>query len=66
MFSKNYYFNWIAGRVYLKNLKHIHFNFGRGFCDSSSMVFPEAPASSGKKSTCCIVLLFVWAKKNAS
>ena len=25
------------------------FNFGRGFCDSFSMLFPEAPAFSGKK-----------------
>ena len=42
--------HWIAGRanVLFKSLKYILFNFGRGFCDSFSMFFPEVPAFCGK------------------
>ena len=31
------------------HIKYIHFNFGRGFCGSFSMLFPKAPTSCGKK-----------------
>ena len=51
MFAKSYHFYWIAGRVNIlcKYLTLRIFNFGRGFCDSSSVLLPEAPASCDKK-----------------
>ena len=68
MFAKNYHLNWIVPRANIlsKYIIHIFFNFGRAFCGSSTMLFPNAPTSCCKKilnNFCCIVLLYLWAQK---
>ena len=51
MFPKSYHTNGLQAKqilsVKIQN-KYI-FDLGRGFCDSFSMLFPEAPDSCGKK-----------------
>ena len=51
MFAKNYHLHWITGKVNIlcKNLIYVFLNFGRDFCSFFTMLFPEAPASCGKK-----------------
>ena len=50
MFVKNYHLHWIVDRAnVLSKYLICFFNFGRGFCISFSMLFPEAPASCDKK-----------------
>ena len=38
-----------AAQIFSINIWNIFFSFGRGFCGSFSMLFPEAPASCDKK-----------------
>ena len=44
------------------------FNFGYGFCDSFSMLFPEAPASCGKTlwNNFCSILLLLSVMRNCT
>ena len=53
MFAKNYHLHWIVGRpdILSKNIIHILFNFGRGFCVYFLMLFPKAPVSCSEKKT---------------
>ena len=68
MFPKSYHTNGLQAKQILsvKNQNKYIFDLGRGFCDSFSMLFPEAPDSCGKKNWndfCCIVLPFAWTQK---
>ena len=51
MFPKSYHTNGLQAKQILsvKNQNKYIFDLGRGFCDSFSMLFPEAPDSCGKK-----------------
>ena len=50
IFTRNYNLHWIASRanILCKYIMYF-FNFGCGFCGPFSMLFPNAPASCGKK-----------------
>ena len=50
MFAKTYHLHWIAVRANIlsKHIISIFFNFESGFCGSSPMLFPKAPASCCK------------------
>ena len=65
---KKEHLNCIAGRAYIlsKKIKTNISNFGHGFRNSCSILFPEAPVSCNKKKLkdfCSIIILFVGDQK---